>query len=256
MICCRCGRAKPLAEFPEDRRTRSGRCGCCTTCRSERRRRWRRGEIEARPNWLDWIDPRTGEVPRKACGRCDEVKPASAFSLLRGARTGRSSYCRACQRKLWHARYGMQQAPDAVLTEAEKAYIAGILDGEGYVTVLHSRSQTLSVNINNNNEALMRWLTERVGGRYYARRPAKRASFHFQWSISSRMCRWLLPQVLPYLIVKRRHAELLLEADRLKRELHLNEGLRSSARTDSRMVQLFRELHSLSEKGRRSRVLG
>src|SRR5579872_5495369 len=55
------------------------------------------------------------------------------------------------------------------LTEAELAYIAGIIDGEGHITVIRSQRKnsrfplyTPRVGITNQSEVLIRWLDERV----------------------------------------------------------------------------------------------
>lgn len=104
------------------------------------------------------------------------------------------------------------------LTDAQLGYLAGLIDGEGWVGIT-CRKRT--------------WKTS---GRPYYYRPVivigmkyphcieyvcgvlglqvttlKREGETYRVRIYPSTLRWLLPQLIPYLVLKRRHAELLLE---------------------------------------------
>jgi len=115
-----------------------------------------------------------------------------------------------------------QHAPASTyqhLTEAEKAYIAGIVDGEGHIEIGIGRGRTskparytVSVVISNTDYGLLDWLQRRLPGSYINERvhgknrkphwkPAWTLRLHRRGSVLS-----LLTELLPYLIVKRTRA--------------------------------------------------
>ena len=103
------------------------------------------------------------------------------------------------------------------LTPAIAAYIAGLVDGEGTVTLsrLHKDgNRRLVLSIANNELALLRFVLIQVGAGKITR---KRASLthhtpSFCYSISSRQALALLKQLLPYLqSYKRNRAAFALE---------------------------------------------
>lgn len=90
------------------------------------------------------------------------------------------------------------------------AYLAGIIDGEGSFGV-YSAGTRLS--IANTHLPLLEWVKDFTGtGRIFqtqvstlTRRPC------YQWDCAARAIRVILPEVLPFMIVKRRKAELFIE---------------------------------------------
>jgi hypothetical protein len=107
-------------------------------------------------------------------------------------------------------------------TAVDFSYLAGIIDGEGTITVSRQPRSTCRrpyfcprVLVSNTSEALMTWIAERfpVGrvrvGRYSPSKGGKKAVY--RWDVENRALRPLLKRLLPYLVVKRRNAELLLE---------------------------------------------
>lgn len=104
------------------------------------------------------------------------------------------------------------------LSEIELAYIAGIIDGEGHITVVRSlrpRSPyplyTPQVGVTNQSEVLIRWMDERiawttrslgvdVGAWGWAYRP----------SLVGHGVAPLLRALIPHLVIKRRQAELIV----------------------------------------------
>jgi len=100
------------------------------------------------------------------------------------------------------------------LDEIEKAYIAGLMDGEGTVTLSRKHSnETASpeVSIANNNLQLLVWVRDVVGaGRITSKR--KNRPHHaqsFTWSIRDNKAICFLNEIRDYLIVKKQQAELI-----------------------------------------------
>lgn len=107
------------------------------------------------------------------------------------------------------------------LTETERAYLAGIIDGEGYVGAEVRKFNTarpgsrpaisVALSISNNEQALMNWLGARFHGRVVTSRasdPGWRDTLHFR--VNGAGAGVILEAARPYLIIKRQHAELAL----------------------------------------------
>ena len=90
------------------------------------------------------------------------------------------------------------------LSETEKAYIAGIIDGEGCVGVHKGKGNSLvpRVQIANTQMNLLTWLLERIGTGYIHRT---------EYTSNYYDVKPLLEATLPYLIIKKKQAELVLE---------------------------------------------
>lgn len=113
------------------------------------------------------------------------------------------------------------------LSETEKGYLAGIIDGEGCIMLARHLGKRgkhvyhLYVGIANTSMALHRWLEQRLPGIGYVRQnsPAvdTRPSAHperwktgYDWIVSgNRVAAVLLREIAPYLVIKRAQAELL-----------------------------------------------
>lgn len=107
-VCARCNEAKPLEEFPPDKRKRDGRDSWCHVCHARRCREayWaEKGIPESEwPRLHQEVDTRAARrdsIPDglKRCSRCDEVKPLAEFSPDQDRRDGRRSECRVCDAK-------------------------------------------------------------------------------------------------------------------------------------------------------------
>jgi len=99
------------------------------------------------------------------------------------------------------------------LEEAEKAYIAGIVDGEGTVTLMkHHKNETPLpfVAIANNNLDLLKWIKSLVGGNICTKK--KRLPHHndsYVLNIRQDRAMRLLNEIKEFLIVKRQQADLI-----------------------------------------------
>jgi hypothetical protein len=106
------------------------------------------------------------------------------------------------------------------MTETEKAYIAGIIDGEGYVTLAKMKNKASrkghyyapKIVIGNTNEEVIRWLEEKVGaGSIGCHKRKNRWKKLWVWTVWSKQAISLLEEVKEYLIIKKEQTEVLLD---------------------------------------------
>ena len=101
-----------------------------------------------------------------------------------------------------------------MITEVEKAYFAGIFDGEGTIGICHSnkhrKSRQLQIAVGQTIKGypVLRRLEEKFGGGIYPGIRCKR------WCINGKKAGDFLALVLPYMLIKRDEAELALEFER------------------------------------------
>ena len=101
------------------------------------------------------------------------------------------------------------------------SYLAGLLDGEGHISLLKNRPHrqaegfvlTLEIGITNRSLPLMKWLIQKFGGVYYHRSSDNpNWADRYDWSPKGRKNREeLLLGILPYLLIKREQALVALE---------------------------------------------
>ena len=125
-------------------------------------------------------------------------------------------------------------------------YLAGILDGEGCVTVGAGRRETCInynpiVVVQNTSKQLIDWLHKTFGGQVYlSKKETSKTKTAWAWRITKkRSIETLLLAVLPYILVKREQAKLLLTFVRLERTAPSN--LR---------VKIYEELRVLNSRGK------
>lgn len=96
---------------------------------------------------------------------------------------------------------------------AEKAYIAGIIDGEGTVTLVRkhcNNAHSPEITVANTDLRLLKWLQERLGG--MIKKKMKKLPYHSQaytWVIRDNRVIDLLNEIEDLLIVKREHSKLI-----------------------------------------------
>ena len=103
----------------------------------------------------------------------------------------------------------------ANLSEAERGYLAGLIDGEGCLRLSKSRNRNgapvyhIQVDIANTSRALMDWLNTKLPGTVYGQdRQPRRTIYH--WKLSgNRRAITFLREIAPYLIIKRAQADTL-----------------------------------------------
>ena len=106
--------------------------------------------------------------------------------------------------------------------DTELAYLAGIVDGEGSISVYcyqnyrgighHRYSEVFGVVTT--DECLTNWIHAHFGGVVYHRPPSKQNpkwKDKYEWRASQSEIAVLVPAILPYLVIKEPQAKLLIE---------------------------------------------
>jgi hypothetical protein len=151
--------------------------------------------------------------------------PEKLLELLPG-RTWRGIQVRA-------SKLGVKRTPDAKyngfpfegsaighLSESEKGYLAGIIDGEGTIMFCRRKNgkkgyyvYAVQVSIANSSPSLKEWLCSKFPDRCYVQ---KKSTSHlgtremYTWSLSgSRQVIQFLKEIAPYLVIKKQMAQIL-----------------------------------------------
>jgi hypothetical protein len=132
-------------------------------------------------------------------------------------------------------------------------YLAGLIDGEGAVTILHYRSESrfrshISVLVTMCDREPLDAIATRFGTRVLTLpRRNSRWRTAYRWQSQGVAAENLLRAILPYLIVKRQQAELALAF----RDTLTAEGGRTkiTAETMHLRAALAAEIHRLNERG-------
>ena len=163
------------------------------------------------------------------CNKCEEEKPVEAFSKRSSLRCTECLY--AASRKLYAERYAKGRREASVrrhherlagrslnLTVPHAAYIAGIIDGEGWIGIHQLGKQggvsrrigqyRMCVEVGNTNEAIIRFLQCHLGGSVTFSASKGKNKGHWKWSTSSYVAMFVLDAIVPYLIIKKRQAIL------------------------------------------------
>jgi hypothetical protein len=133
----------------------------------------------------------------------------------------------------------------STLTEAEKGWIAGIIDGEGYIGLVENNNETRSltprVDVHSTTKCMQVELQRLVGMGYLGRKRLREGEKQlFGWSLwAVETVGPFLEVVTPYLIVKRRVAHVVLDYCTRRRALR---GQPYDAR-DWRALKRVRELN-------------
>lgn len=133
------------------------------------------------------------------------------------------------------------------LSIVQRAYLAGLIDGEGHIST-YKRWIEPVVGIANCNKKLMEQVRQLVAGRIIKTVPRKKKwkTMYQVRVVRIRDIKALLEQVLPFLIVKKRQAELMLELCNLKLS---SEEHTFREEMKSRILHISEELHNLNRRG-------
>ena len=104
-------------------------------------------------------------------------------------------------------------------TNEQIAYLAGIIDGEGTIYIQKIPKKNFfdyfpRVQIVNTNKELMYWIRDTFGGIVSSRdRSNENRNWRVQhtWYTTRQILDIILPLLVPYLIIKKKHAEIMIE---------------------------------------------
>jgi hypothetical protein len=144
--------------------------------------------------------------------------------------------------------------------KAQWGYVAGIVDGEGTITICrseytanrkaengrparqyHTTGFSLKISVKNTDVRLVKWLKSRFGGEYYTDTGKKPANWKdsYVWHYGAETKQEFLLAILPYLIIKKEQALLALEFLRL-----------GSVQTPEKRQALYEKIVALNQRGK------
>ena len=138
------------------------------------------------------------------------------------------------------------------LTETEKAYIAGFLDGEGCITIFKRNRYKVplyvpSIQITNTNQEILKWIKLKVRkGRIIKLKGESRKSFWkdtYRWILTNRKDMFeFLKMIFPYLQVKEKQAFIIFQFKREQNPLS----------NEKRIIKekLYQQMKLLNKKGK------
>ena len=147
-----------------------------------------------------------------------------------------------------------------MLSEYEKGYITGAIDGEGCLTCFKRKGKKLKLgfgirprlSITNTCPEFLSYLKEIIGFGFIRPVRYKRQREHWKkvqiFDVGSKGLKILLPEIKNGLIIKKHQAELLLELIQINEE---NNKQRSTKGNTERMIEIFNEIKKLNKKGKR-----
>jgi hypothetical protein len=143
--------------------------------------------------------------------------------------------------------------------KAMYGYVAGIVDGEGTITIGRSEYMNTKtgkyrhgqkyhqvgfhavISVKNTDERLMKWLQSRFGGQYYTEKRIEAAwKDAYKWHHCAENKEQFLLAILPYLVLKREQAKILLEFLRIEKWL----------KVPTKRQELYEKIVALNQRGK------
>jgi hypothetical protein len=123
--------------------------------------------------------------------------------------------------------------------KTERAYLAGIIDGEGCISLtgrVHGKYITPIVQITNTNKDLIFWLQRRFGGSLYVQNGALRGrKTAYKLVACAKKAQAIVREAFPYLRIKREHAKIILSIHRQTKMKRDSSGRLQTSLTVSRI---------------------
>ena len=108
------------------------------------------------------------------------------------------------------------------ISETDKAYIAGIIDGEGCISITRAKrtngeyAYQESMSMAMTNEEAIRTISNIFGGQYFCYQYNTKNKPEYFYKVQSGVLENILQSILPYLKVKKEQAKLALEVRQLR----------------------------------------
>ena len=151
----------------------------------------------------------------------------------------------------------ISKEPSLSLTEPQKAYIAGLLDGEGTITLVKHGSKIYpEVSITNTKKEVIEWLRSvtQVGVITIENKSRSKRNWNTCYKfrvLSLPEASAILKAVLPYLIIKKKQAELVLKfIEELK--THIATEKRRNYSLSQNLLDIYDEVRRLNDKRRKT----
>lgn len=134
--------------------------------------------------------------------------------------------------------------------ESKWAWVAGVIEGEGCLNITYDRSKYLNSQfvIVNNSRGLLQEVQRIVGGKIYKRKDYEGRNWaraHLLFVLKNKQKLAVLPEIIPFLVTKKRQAKLMIEF------LNLRANGRKIIDTP-RLLEIYQEMRKLNYRGRPS----
>ena len=137
------------------------------------------------------------------------------------------------------------------MKQTVKAYIAGIIDGEGYIGINRTKlkrgdktyyNYVVKLEVHSSNERLCLWLQENCGG-YFGKGNKPNGKSYYRWSIASKDVYKLLDAIFEFLVIKKEQALIISEYRKTLSDKKCFQALDETVRQDRAV--LYEQLKSL-----------
>ena len=148
------------------------------------------------------------------------------------------------------------------MTDVEIGYMAGLLDGEGSVSIKkytsprgHNWYYAIEIQIYNNHRPVLEWIQLRFPGEVFSRkaRANKNQKPSFVWRAWGQNAAGILRFLKPHLVIKSQHADAALSLYDIPRTPKAIRGKVGRPRTPPEVSEqrerLFRALRALNRRG-------
>ena len=107
-----------------------------------------------------------------------------------------------------------------ILSDIDAAYLAGLFDGDGCFFIMkvnkkfrHNRSHGYVPYMRlTNTDRIIIDLCNEYGGHWLSQDQTAKWKCVYRWMLSTRLAKWYLPQIFPYIRIKRKQAGVFLKA--------------------------------------------
>ncbi len=139
------------------------------------------------------------------------------------------------------------------------AYLAGLIDGEGTISIRNKTPRSrrhktnhynLEVYITSTNRPMLEWVVETFGGKIYTyqrENDTKRLPQH-KWHVHGNKAKWILENVLLFLIIKKKHAKLGIEfRNQLNRDTSWHAKFAEKLKSIQKSIVFEKPIHVLGQ---------
>lgn len=146
----------------------------------------------------------------------------------------------------------------AVMSKLQAAYLAGLIDGEGYIGILKNKHGEKSVwsstreyfftpvlKVAMTDRELIEWLYKSFGGTFETRKAKGNAKESYCWSMRKSQVQDFLKLLYPFLQVKKRDADIIF------RFMKTNNGAGHPISEENHLIRikLYEEIRKLHSRG-------
>jgi len=200
----------------------------------------------------------------RICGKVGGLESFYAGSMVRCKQCvnclNKERYHQTYKDRFKSARRAKDQEKKRVeiaLSDVERAYAAGLIDGEGCIritsrglqggTTFRKGQYTLMVELTNTDYGMVLWMIERFGGSvsHTGEKPEENRKEQWHWRVGSNKALYVLDAIYPYIRTKRQQAKL---GRRFQRYAQYT-GRPASSKIQQLHERFYTEFRALNKRG-------